>query len=205
MLHSKFNLSFFEENIYTEFQPPYGKTLQVKALKTDAQGAGSLKSTLGVAKIKTCDYISINENKIFMIEITDLKRQEDGVEELLIALKNKLCPVDTNNQRFCVKSEALKIEKAFKAKDLIFSELRQKCIETTLLVHKIADRKNFLYTEKFKNKNFIIVIKEMTSSEAPAMQSLEVKLRSALTDIVDLVRVVPQDNLEGFLTKAANS
>ncbi len=205
MPHSKFDLSLFEENIYTEFQEPYGKTLSIKALKTDTEGKGSLKNILGVGKIKTCDYLRIENNNLLMIEFSDLKSQEEGTREILNELKNKQCPVDKHNKRMCVKSEAKKIEDRFKAKDLVFSELRQKCIETTLLTHKIADKDKFIYTDRFLNKEFIVVIKEIKPTDTPAMDSLKIKLSNALKDIVDFVKIVPQDHLESLLTKAANS
>lgn len=205
MSNTNFDLSVFEENINTEFQAPYGKVLPIKALKTDAQGKASLKNILGVSKIKTCDYLSIQNKSLLMIEFTDLKSQEEGIEELLSKLKKKQCPVDKANKRLCVKNEAKKIEDRFKAKDLVFSELRQKCIETTLLTHKIADKENFIYTQKFENKKFIVVVKELKPADAPAMGLLKNKLSSALQNIVDIVKIIPQEHLEGLFKKAANS
>lgn len=204
MASTKFDLSAFEENINTEFQAPYGKILPIKAIKTDAKGKASLKNMLGVGKIKTCDYVSIRINSLLMIEFSDLKSQEEGVEKLISDLKNKQCPVDKHNKRMCVKKEVNKIEDKFKAKDLVFSELRQKCIETTLLTHKIADKEKFIYTQKFQNKKFIVVIKELKPTDTPAMGLLKNKLSGALKDIVDTVKIIPQEHLEPLFKKAAN-
>lgn len=204
MPNTQFDLSIFKENINTEFQAPYGKILPIQALKTDAQGKASLKNALGVGKIKTCDYLSIENNNLLMIEFTDLKSQEKNTQALLNQLKNKQCPVDATNKRMCVKSEAKKIEDRFKAKDLVFSELRQKCIETTLLTHKIADKEKFIYTQKFQNKKFIVVIKELKPTDTPAMGLLKNKLSGALKDIVDTVKIIPQEHLEPLFKKAAN-
>lgn len=205
MASTKFDLSAFEENINTEFQAPYGKILPIKAIKTDAKGKASLKNMLGAGKIKTCDYVSIRSNSLLMIEFSDLKSQEEGVEKLISVLKNKQCPVDKHNKRMCVKKEVNKIEDKFKAKDLVFSELRQKCIETTLLTHKIADKEKFVYTQKFQNKKFIVVIKELKPADTPAMELLKNKLSGALKDIVDTVKIIPQEHLENIFKKAVNS
>lgn len=202
MADDKFDLSFFEENIDTEFQQPYRKTLKVKALKTDAQNKSSLKNRLSLSKVKSCDYIKLIDNQCFLIEFTDLQRQEHGAEQLLHSLKSKLCPVDKENQRKCVAAEAGKVERMFKAKDLVFVELRQKCIESTLLLHRIADLNDFILTKKYKNKSFLVVVKDMTPADTPAFQALNAKLKDSLLGVVDNVKIIPQERLESYLEKA---
>lgn len=196
------DFSCFEENIDTEFQGAYRKILDVKALRTDAQNKDSLKNKLNLSRIKSCDYVKVFGDSCFLIEFTDLQRQEEGVEQLLRDLKLKLCPVDRESQRKCVVAEAGKIEKTFKAKDLVFSELRQKCIETTLLLHRMAEHSGIVFTQKFKNKKFLVVVKEIAVTDAPAFQALNTKLADSLRGIVDSVKIMSQDHLEEHLKKA---
>lgn len=190
------SLLAFKEKIDPEFPGLQGQRLIKKALKTDAE-KNSLKQFLGVQSLKSCDYISFKgSKKLWLIEFTDLKKQEDNIYSLISKLKNKVCTLDPNNERKCVKKETVAIDKSFKVKNLISNELRQKCIETTLLVHKILDRKKISYAERFESKIFLVVVNQIAPMDSIAMESLRLKLQSGLSGIVDRVRIVPQDKFE---------
>ena len=205
MTTSSLKLSDYKEYVDTEFEKPKKTTLPIKAFKTDAV-ENSLKKKLSMQTPKSCDYISFKGNKaLSMIEFTDLISQEANLIKKLNSLKDKVCSLDTENKKKCFKKEAQDLEKSLGIKNIIANELRQKCIETTLLVHKILDHKKIFYSERFDNKRFIVVVKEVNAANSVAMQGLRNDLKSGLNGIVNSVSVIPKDKLEPLLKKVANS
>lgn len=204
MSYLDLNLSEFKEYVDTEFEKTKKTTLPIKAFKTDAEKL-SLKKKLNMQSSKSCDYISFKGNKVLsMIEFTDLSSQEVNLTSKINYLKNKVCCLDPSSQKKCVKKEILELERSLSIRNIILNELRQKCIETTLLVHKILDHKKIFYSERFDNKRFIVVVKEVNAANSVAMQGLRNDLKSGLNGIVNSVSVIPKDKLEPLFKKVAN-
>lgn len=183
------NLLRFREHIDTEFKDKYAQVLAVKALKTDSE-KDSLKYFLNMESAKSCDYIRFKgHKKLWMIECSDIGAQNENLSSIIQLLKGKICSVDPKLNKKCNKSEIRTITKAFKPEAVIHNEFRQKCIETTLLVHKITDKLNISFAEKFDKKHFVILVKKMDHTNVLFYDALRIKLKSGLKGIVDDVAI----------------
>lgn len=189
------NILKYREHIDTEFKEGHAKVLSIKALKTDAK-QDSLKKFLNMQSAKSCDYIRFKgPNKLWMIECSDIESQNERLFNIINLLKSKTCSVDPKLNKKCNKDDMRTITKSFNPEAVIRDELRQKCIETTLLVHKITDHLNICFSKKFNKKVFIIVVKEINYETSILYDVLAIKLRDGLNGIVDDVKVWPQDVL----------
>lgn len=200
------NLLAYSENISTEFTRTNEDELPIKAIKTDGV-VRNLKQAVNMGTVKTCDYISFRGHKrLWMIECTDLNRQADDLDALIAQYADKTCAENPNKK--CLKKETRSISKKLlrnKKDALIKTELHNKCIGTSLLVHHLLGAKNIFYGNRFSNKKYLIVTNTIkpdsteNKSSAVALNSWRIKLEqdlnSGLKGVVDAVKIVTPERL----------
>lgn len=184
------------QRIDTECSNSDARVLNIKAIKLD--GDKSLKESLGLAGIKTCDYFRCKKGKAVFIECTDLIRQlsneQPGYRQIAGLINGITDP-----------SQKKSLHKAIKPIDpetRIREELRYKCIHSLFLLHRLGERTGFKVDEKFsKGVIFLVAICSRSPADVLAFQHLETKLQAALKGIVDGVSVLPADSLPISLSK----
>ena len=196
------NLNNFKEKIDPEF-PSGNGILPIQAIKTDAN-SNSLKETLGLNCIKSCDYVRFKGNStLTLIECSDLDRQSSQLENDLNLLIDK-----GKQQGGEFKKIAVKVQKNHRTavEKIIFDELKIKYKDSLLLVNKIADYHHLNFTQRFSKREFIIVTNKLDPKTPAASVALDQfrrnltnDLNSGLSCIVDDVRVLtPQKLVDNF-------
>lgn len=181
----------FCQKIDTECSDSPNSLLKLRAIKLDGQH--SLKESLGLADVKSCDYLRVRKHKATLIECSNLSRQHQN--ELTQYNKLTACVSDKNDR--ALKKAIAKLH----PDQTIREELRYKCIHSLLLLHRLADRIGFKLDEKFQSGiEYVVAICTESSADVMAFQNLDVKLSASLKGIVQKVKIVPADELERVLT-----
>lgn len=178
------------EYINTECDNSNSPILAVKALKLD--GKNSLKESLQLANVKTCDYLRRKQGKALLIECSNLVRQVANESEYYNQAQQAVAGQDRQLRK--------QVEKRFDPESRIREEMRYKCIHSLLLLHRLADRLGFRLDHKFSNGVvFIIAICTESKADVMAFQGLVTKLKPTLQGIADSVKVVPANGLPALL------
>ncbi len=184
------NLLPYCQKIDTECSDSPNSILKLRAIKLD--GKKSLKESLGLADVKSCDYLRVRRRKATVIECSNLPRQHQN--ELKQYNKLTACATDKSDRALRKAIEKLHPEKTIR------EELRYKCIHSLLLLHRLADRIGFKLDEKFQNGiEYVVAICAESSADVMAFQNLEGKLFANLKGIVQKVKVVPASERERIL------
>ncbi|NOT17556.1 MAG: hypothetical protein HOP20_05755 [Sulfuriferula sp.] len=115
--------------------------LTISAYKLDGD-RNSLKWQLGCYGLKSCDYVLIIQEKITLIEISDLSKQFSGSSERLKKII-KAIPLE--------KSEI----KALSAKDIMINEIVHKYIHSLIILHELGKHESN-YNFNLENMGFIV-------------------------------------------------
>lgn len=184
------------QRVDTECSNTEARVLNIKAIKLD--GDKSLKESLGLAGIKTCDYFRRKKGKAVFIECTDLTRQLSNERPGYIQITELINSITEPSQ----KKSLRKTIKPLDPDTRIREELRYKCIHSLFLLHRLGERTGFKVNEKFsKGVVFLVAICSRSPADVMAFQHLETKLQAALKGIVDRVSVLPADSLPNSLSK----
>ena len=168
------NILKYREYIDTECSSHQHKILNKKALKLD--GDNSLKMAIGCKDLKSCDYLKYKKDKILLIEISDLTTQ---MQELI---QKTSCITEE-----CKDTLGKKLQKKLKPEMIIKEELREKYLQTTLILHKLEEHVKFSF---HKSKIFIIAICSNRTSDVMAFQYLINDLKACLQSFFEEIKIV---------------
>lgn len=184
------NLLPYCQKIDTECSDSPNSILKLRAIKLDGQH--SLKESLGLADVKSCDYLRVRRRTATLIECSNLPRQHQN--ELTKYNKLTACATDKNDKALRKAIEKLHPDRTIR------EEVRYKCIHSLLLLHRLADRIGFKLDEKFQSGiEYVVAICADSSADVMAFQNLDGKLSASLKGIVQKVKVVPASELERIL------
>jgi hypothetical protein len=173
------NILKYREYIDTECTDHQQMILNKKAIKLD--GNSSLKMAVECGDLKSCDYLKYKKEKILLIEISDIKRQ-------LQDLVQKTWCISQESKETLGKKLAKKIE----PKKIIKEELRDKYIQTTLILYKLVEQIKFNIN---KSKAFIVAICSNSNSDVMAFDFIRLQLKQSLKGLIDDVQIVPAKDL----------
>ena len=176
---SDFSLKPFFADIYQEC-PEAEFPKAKKLLKIDGDGQ-SLKVYLGLGKLKSCDFITGKQDFYRLIEVSDLKSQYQSLHERVAELKKHLT---TKELKTC-----------FYPKEVISKELREKYLQSLLILNKLQKTKQL----KDRNKQFIVVLCQAEQADVVAFQFIVSKLSQNLSGLVDNVEVISLEQLHSRL------
>ena len=174
------NILRYREYINTECSNQENTILSKKALKLD--GNNSLKMAINCSDLKSCDYLKYKKSEITLIEISDLSAQLKDLH------KNIQCITDD-----CKIQLGKKIIKKIDPKTIIREELRDKYIQTTLILYKL---KEFISITINNTRTFIIAICVVNQSDILIFDIIKKDIKNSLKGLVDGVQVVPVEHLE---------
>lgn len=187
----------YRQRIDTECTNLTQPVLSIKAIKLDGEGKGSLKNTLGLASIKTCDYLRSRKGEALLIECSDLVRQHNNefpVFQQLESLAESVADPE-QKKRLCRKIERMKPDACIR------QEMRYKCIHSLLLLYRLGERSGFRVEEKFnRGIKFVVAICTHSTSDVMAFQHLRQNLQATLKGVADSVCVVPANQLDKLLS-----
>lgn len=135
-----------------------------KALKID--GYCSLKMDINCKDFKSCDYLRYKKSEIILIEISNLEKQFMDIESKS-SLLTKVQKKQLGNT----------LSKRIEPMSIIRDELRDKYIQTDLILHKLTDHLQFNIK---KSKTYIIAICSNNQSSVIMFQCLLYDLKSSL-------------------------
>lgn len=128
-----------------------------------------------------------------MIECSNLRRQLENELEDFRALQKIVGSGGSRQQRKRFAQLAPDVR--------IREEMRYKCIHSLLILHRLGESVGFKVKDKFdKGLIFIIAICSTSAADVMAFQYLVAELKPTLKGIVDDVKVVPTDQLEGIVS-----
>lgn len=185
------NLLKYCRKIDTECTASDSSVLDVRAIKLD--GNNSLKESLGLANVKSCDYLRLRRKQAVLIEISNLIRQQENEAESFAQVKKLTDSAGKSARKF--------VER-LSPKKTISEELRYKCIHSLLLLHRLGDRLEFRVDEKFScGVLYVVAICARSTSDVMAFQYLSQELRAALKGVASEVTVVPTNGLITILKR----
>lgn len=179
-------LDSYLEDIDTECENILPRTLSVQALKVDKKGKEALKYKLGLNSLKSCDYISIKQPTVYLIEFSDLNRQLSRDIKLKEDLMLKVKAGGSN----LTKAEKSMIKDPMKN---IRSEFRTKLTDSLLLYSEIAKK---FTIEKISEKLFYIVVCSDDQSDLIAFDRMAGELSEQFKVLLGEVQIMLPSNLE---------
>lgn len=168
------NILQYRKFIDTECSNQTNTILKTKALKID--GKNSLKMEFNCKDLKSSDYLKYKKNEIIFIEISDLQKQFNDIK-----IKNDLLSKD------CKKQLGKNLTNKIEPRNIIREELREKFIQTDLILHKLL---KFIKFNIDKSKIFIIAICSNSISDVMAFQYLINDLKSSLKSFLKDIKIV---------------
>ncbi|RUM59021.1 MAG: hypothetical protein DSY59_05060 [Persephonella sp.] len=195
---SKKYLFNFLETINTECKNN-SKTISKKALKLDDERG--LKTYLKI-NLSSCDYFYSKKNNegqlIYLIEITDLKRQIDNLKNKrkfeFIDLENELEKLKTSNDCEEILKTLENFSKNIKIKEikrLVREEFRKKTMESIVIIFNLL-RIFEINLEKLKQFKFKLTIYLCEPLNEPILiDNLKNELKSDMKGIVEDIKIVP--------------
>lgn len=169
------NILQYREFINSECSNHSHTILTKKAIKLD--GKNSLKMAIGCKDLKSSDYLKYKKNEILLLEISDLAAQLES----LFKKTNSIAPE-------CKKNLGDKLTKKITPKNIIQDELREKYIQTILILYKLKDH---IRISLDKAKVYVVALCSTNISDVRAFQYLVNHLKASLKGLLDDVKVVP--------------
>ena len=144
-----------------------------KALRMD--GEQGIRKQLGLDRYNSCDYLSVKNEDIYLIEISDLKSQMSNINK-----KNDNLPIKS-------------------IKKIINKEIRLKMMGSLIILFRIPTKFSSVSHEKIHTKKItaIIVLCSDDQSDIYAFDYLQTDLKNALAPLVTEIKVmnIPVFNL----------
>lgn len=163
--------------------------LAYKALRIDGDGQ-TLKWQVGFADVKSCDYWFPAKSKPVLIECSDLKQQRALLKSTHDILSSKL------DKRVAEERAALKALKKREPEKVIFQEMRDKCVQTQLIVIKVLESLGLKDRHGYTNNSiFIVAFCSKNKSDTVAFDMLNRQLSNHLKKAVGKVFVLPTSML----------
>lgn len=174
------NIFKYREFIDTECSNQQDTQLGVQALKLDGQN--SLKMAIGCGDLKSCDYLKYKRNEILFIEISDLNMQFSD-------LIQKTSCIDQE----CKDKLGKSIQKRIEPKSIINHEMKDKCIQTNLILYKLSE---CIKVSLDRIKILIIAICSDNLSDTMAFDFIKINLKQTLKSLVSDVKIILVKDLE---------
>lgn len=154
-----------------------------KALKID--GNHGLKMDINCKDLKSCDYFKYKKNEIVVIEISNLEKQFKDLQS-----KSSLL---TKSQK---KQLGNSLSKRIEPISIIREELREKYLQTDLILHKLTD---YVKYNIKKSKVYIIALCSNSESNAMMFQHLKYDLKSSLKPHSSDIKIICVKDLVSYI------
>lgn len=179
----------YREWIDTEchYQDATKRFLPLKGIRIDGEGQ-SLKHGLGLGSAKSCDYFRFLHQRAFLIECSDLSQQRIQLEKLYKTTEDAMIIAEHPKGR-----DKKKILKTLRPEPIIRSELKNKCLNTLLILHRLLESKGLSVKDKFAGQlYFVVALCQESQADVIAFQALESQLKQDLSpQVVKTVKVIP--------------
>jgi len=155
--------------------------IEVKAYQLDNKKRGDstvygIKNELGVDKIKSCDYFLEDDEKIFMVEISDFFRQFNNLKNSYS--KIKAC-------KGLDKKDLKLTEKYILPQKVIKSEIKNKFLNTLLILHYFD-----LLEDKRKKICLILAFCSNKNDLVRVLDTINRNLKNELQNLIDDIKSV---------------
>ena len=153
----------------------------IKAYQLDEKGRGhdatsGIKDELKVNKIKSCDYFLENDEKIFIVEISDFFRQFDYLKESYSKVK-KCEDLDKKDLKL--------VKSCMSPEKIIKSEIKNKFLNTLLILHYFD-----LLEDKRKKICLILAFCSNKNDLVRVLDTINRNLKNELQNLIDDIKSV---------------
>ena len=186
------SLDLFIENINTECSLLGNPTLNIKAIKVDAEGTESLKYELCKNELKSCDYIKFTDNKTYFIEFSDLYEQLNSLKSLSSSISNS--NINENEKKALQRNKVIIKEPA-----VIKNELQSKISESLLLFNLISKTYN-IAEHLEKDKLFFIGLCKIIIADTIIFDRILREIQKKFRTVIDIEMMIYLD-LENYIIK----